>query len=803
MSTQPIPPRSRLPVGGFDSASSASSSGSQARSKGSASLTSGTTASTSTSVSSAASRIKRQRSALPRPSTWFASPSKTNQRRPSLGGCTSGEDEDDFVMVSMSPKSRKNGGPLSGARLFGVRPAASTITPNASCASAAYGVTMAAERLSLMEPDDNDLENDHDETAADGGSPIHIPVGQSRSLGPAGRGQLMGHGRRRSISERESPECARRFTSASVVSGASVRVGAEGDAARSWMKRARADLSPMTSLRGGNANGNVSSPPPPDTPIHAYHTASKPDAAGYSMAKPPPQPVFPSLRPAGPTFSTDEVFLSPHSTKTAPNGGDLGTSTTTGRRFAGAMDGKENGLFSAKKSVSFEGLGQGSMLARSSLAPGSSARGKSNAHRRATSTDQRALGGLSGRHSTGGMHSQGGALSRSHGLKSGLAASASTAGAGVPKSLSTDSHASTASSAASSSTALTVPDVHMFDDVKPLAAAFEDSAGPVSRKFKPRDSGVGFADGAVAAAGQPGVFPVAIVPIKQGDGNGAAPPPQSKMALRSGTGGSALSIKPVRPQLLKRASSCGDERQSPVETPGLNPLGGSAWPTRFGLDFMASAQAANASADGKPSMPDTPVKRHAFSLGGATSTAAAQGKPHDRVSQSVSQPSLAQSHLMSTRKPAPPLPTHPKDFIPAYKPTCSFGRPAPSGGSPMQVSSSSSPMESSPSKPGPSLIFTAVSPDSPIRRKSICEVSPTVALGTAGRAQILGAGPRRPSLVNAGASRQNVRMGLLRRLSTGVNSGSSEVSEGENTPTKKGSTQTEMLAPGRGEQRQS
>ena len=312
-----------------------------------------------------------------------------------------------------------------------------------------------------------------------------------------------------------------------------------------------------------------------------------------------------------------------------------------------------------------------------------------------------------------------GSISRSTGHKSGLALSLnltpSPAVTGLPD-LASNSSLSSLSTAGLTppASAFSPAEPPIFEDVKPLAEAFEQPAATVSRKFKPRDSGVAMGDEDKSAK--------SLVP----------PPSVMKPSAR-----------PRRPAMLKRTSSMGAERLD-VETPSLNPSAQSGWPGAQGqsqpFNFLGEG-AVNmtfTAGAGKPSMPNTPVKKHAYghSHGG--------GPFGHRVGHSMSHPSLNSES---------------SDVLPSLQETTRTNIPT-------LMMPPPSTKKPPPSVKVPHLTLTTTSsPDSPSPMDTD-QPSPTVRVGAMPTA-----------LVAAPAS----RVSMLRRTSSGA--GSSE-SEEEATPTK-------------------
>ena len=311
-------------------------------------------------------------------------------------------------------------------------------------------------------------------------------------------------------------------------------------------------------------------------------------------------------------------------------------------------------------------------------------------------------------------------ISRSTGQKSGLALSLTPSpGLGALPDLASNSSLSSLSTAGHTPpvSAFSPAEPPIFEDVRPLAEAFAPAVSTVSRKFKPRDSGVAMGD-------------------DEAPKRSLIPPPSAMKPTHG---------RPRRPPMLKRTSSMGDERIE-VETPSINPSVQSGWPGAPArpFDFLGEGGAALdfKAGDAKPSMPDTPVKKHSYSHshGG--------GPFGHRVSHSLSQPTMqyAQGTVPlgeSSRSNLPPQTM--MDPPPTVK------KPPPSA---MKV---------------PHLMLTTTSsPGSPSAMDTDGS-SPTVRISAGGNAALHAAPPS--------------RVNMLRGPDTGA--GSSE-SEEEGTPTKGG-----------------
>ncbi|KAK4684784.1 mitosis inhibitor protein kinase SWE1, partial [Tremellales sp. Uapishka_1] len=220
---------------------------------------------------------------------------------------------------------------------------------------------------------------------------------------------------------------------------------------------------------------------------------------------------------------------------------------------------------------------------------------------------------------------------------------------------------------------------------------------------------------------------------------------------------SASLLKPKRPTMLKRTSSLGDERgrELQVETPSCGPSMGSGWPGGpGGFDFLGESAVGLGfgSSEKKLEMPGTPVKKHAFVL----------PHPHSKIGHSTSQPTLAST---ATAGPTPlgsstvdNLPSPPKAVVPPPSVL-----KAPSTLKTAHLGSART------SHDVLHLTLTTSSPGSPMDTD---EPSPTV---------------RMTQLPSGLGTKQGPisRVGMLRRLSSGVASGN-ETSEDEETPTKGG-----------------
>ncbi|KAJ9114634.1 hypothetical protein QFC22_005509 [Naganishia vaughanmartiniae] len=405
-----------------------------------------------------------------------------------------------------------------------------------------------------------------------------------------------------------------------------------------------------------------------------------------------------------------------------------------------------------RKSVSGTSLSEQSQIPRATLPrsqAGSLSAWANKPHRRTTSVES-SIPAVSS-----GLSHGFNPMSRSQGLKSGLSDTAKITASGTPlaKSTSTSSRSSL-NPDIKPTTGLGQPKARAFEEVKPLQTAFESHEGrQVSRKFRPRDSGLSLSSSTFA-----GVF---------------APPSHDEQMPNV----CVPSIsRPIRPTMLKRASSCGDERSSssqpPERTPMEGPGPGSMWPTAFGFDFVAARASLGNNDDKQPSMPDTPVKKGAFG------TDATQ-KP--KVGHSTSQPLLATSSLFSVIRPT--VHAKPRASVPFGPSQPTFTTTDPTG--------RTSSIRAVVATPTVSLAVNgASSPLSPSDSYGAQGSSPTVRVSLKGAGTIGTVERNATAIATSGG---NVHMGLLRRLSSGAAS-SSEMSEDEGTPTKNTGSERSMLA---------
>lgn len=404
-----------------------------------------------------------------------------------------------------------------------------------------------------------------------------------------------------------------------------------------------------------------------------------------------------------------------------------------------------------RKSVSGTSLNEQSQMPRSTLPrsqAGSLSAWANKPHRRTTSVES-SIPAVSS-----GLSHGFNPMSRSQGLKSGLSDTAKVTAGGTPlaKSSSTSSRSSLNANS-KPVTGIQQPEARAFEEVKPLQTAFESHEGrQVSRKFRPRDSGLSLNSSTFA-----GVF----APLS---GENQAP----SIVLPSIS-------RPIRPTMLKRASSCGDERSSssqPEKTPMEGPGPASMWPAAFGFDVVAARASLGSTDDKQPSMPDTPVKKGAFSADAAQ-------KP--RVGHSTSQPLLPTSSLFSVVRPT--AHSKPRASVPSAPSQPTFTTTDPTG--------RTSSIRAAVATPAVSLAVNgASSPLSPSDSYGAQGSSPTVRVSLKGNGTI-GTVERNATAIAVSAG--SVHMGLLRRLSSGAAS-SSEMSEDEGTPTKNTGSERSMLA---------
>ncbi|KAJ9111390.1 hypothetical protein QFC19_001158 [Naganishia cerealis] len=406
-----------------------------------------------------------------------------------------------------------------------------------------------------------------------------------------------------------------------------------------------------------------------------------------------------------------------------------------------------------RKSVSGTSLNEQSQLPRATLPrsqAGSLSAWANKPHRRTTSGES-SIPAVSS-----GLSHGFNPMSRSQGLRSGLSDTVkATAGASLLGKSTTPASRSSLAFSNNSVSGQGVKKARPFEEVKPLQTAFESQEGQqVSRKFRPRDSGLSLNSSTFA-----GVF---------------APPPQQEQIPSIFLPASSRSI---RPAMLKRASSYGDERSSSSQPPEKTPLDGpgpdSMWPAAFGFDFVGARASLGGMADEKPpSMPDTPVKKGSFG------TDATQ---KSRVGHSTSQPLLVTSSLFSAMRPT--VHAKPRASVPSAPLQPTFTTTDPTG--------RTSTIRAAIASPAVNLAFRdASSPLSPSDNYDAQGSSPTVRVSLKGTGTI---GTVERNATAIATSSGSVHMGLLRRLSSGAAS-SSEMSEDEGTPTKNTGSERSMLA---------
>jgi mitosis inhibitor protein kinase SWE1 len=323
-------------------------------------------------------------------------------------------------------------------------------------------------------------------------------------------------------------------------------------------------------------------------------------------------------------------------------------------------------------------------------------------------------------------------MSRSQGLKSGLALSLS------PNSLKLPEFGSSNSSLSSMST----------NNLTPPVSAFSPSEPPIFEPLKPLEEEMIPAETATVVH----KFKPRDSGVSMGNDE------EAKSKLHPHTSLTEMGARQKRPPMLKRTSSAGDQRDdNPLETPLEGPSAASGWPTGGTFQFVGeNGEAMNmrlgAPVDDKPIMPGTPVKKQAYS------------GHHPRIGHSNSQPSLVIDWPESGPSKSSKL-----DVKRDRKSAPSAFMPPPSTKKPM-------------AKNIPHLTLTATSPDSPSNSMDTDLSSPTVRLSS-----------HNPSTLGPIAEAPS-RVGMLRRLSSGVGDSDGSVSEDEGTPTKGGGDKY-VLAP--------
>lgn len=342
------------------------------------------------------------------------------------------------------------------------------------------------------------------------------------------------------------------------------------------------------------------SPMLPDTPLLG------------SDPRPPPQPLFPLRQSQSQEVKSNRPMFAPskavrpqledvHPLPRLSNSRPLrvGDGPVLGQKKAMSLDRISLGT---ERDEAF-----GSVAVNVALGHGrKSSRGSNGAraHKRINS------GGESG--SDNSLSAAASGISRSTGHKSGLALSLSP-GLTIPDFASNSSLSSlSTANLTPPASAFSPAEPPIFEDVKPLQEVFDQDHTTVTRKFKPRDSGVAMNDDENEGVDESKLFPQ---------------PRQLPMA-----GLKPMMNRPKRPAMLKRTSSMGDERP-PCETP-IMPVQ-PAWAQSQPFEFLGESGLGLglSKGDEKPSMPDTPVKRSTFT---STQTHA----PH-KVGHSMSHPTLA------------------------------------------------------------------------------------------------------------------------------------------------------------------
>ncbi|WVF67343.1 hypothetical protein IAT40_002097 [Kwoniella sp. CBS 6097] len=716
----------------FGKSSTSSTSSSSSGGGGSASSTSSGSGSNSTATANATIKLNGGLSPTPNPfnvgsfKSPFPSSKGKHKLSPSPSPSSSKQQQDeDFVMIS--PVRPAFG---LGVNLHQPHHHTSGLTPSPSPSRLAYlqsnsmmreescssspleesptpacGMASATARLKLVDDD----------------SPIRRVPGQSRSLRASKGG--------------EDPRSI-------FLSAERERIEAGGD-----------QSSPLkfTSSRLMAGEDDDDSPQLPPTPLMSN-----------GLPVPPPQPLFPPIRASQSQDGTSSGTLFSSSSKTdssriprlstshplrARAGTDaerptLGLST----KKAISLDqipttGGKDELFGSNSHIHVRKTRPASTFGPSGISglPSSSSQGR--AHKRINSGEYHDL------------HSgNSGSISRSFGAKS-LALSLTPNLGPLPDFSYSNSSLSSLSTAnlTPPASAFSPAEPPIFEDVKPLQEAFEQPNGTVSRKFKPRDSGVSMRD-----PEEEKPKPKLLIP-----------PPSVMKPLASG--------RPRRPAMLKRTSSMGDERQADmdVETPGVGPMMASGWPMKGpAFDFLGEGgmgmSLGQSSGEAKPSMPGTPVKKNMFAHSGS--------QQRQGIGHSSSQPTLGSTFfdgetgpLEEISRPNMPPPPSRSTFVPppsTKKPPPSMMKKRTSGGIPALTLTTTS---------SPEWAGSGVDTDD-------AASSPTVRLGGSA-AQSQASQGLKPLTLGAGSAKgkngASGRIGLLRRLSNGPSE-----SEDEGTPTK-------------------
>lgn len=179
----------------------------------------------------------------------------------------------------------------------------------------------------------------------------------------------------------------------------------------------------------------------------------------------------------------------------------------------------------------------------------------------------------------------------------------------------------------------------IFENVRPLQEVFEQQKErSVTHKYKPRDSGISMCDDSSSSRPTSLIVPPSVVKPGQG---------QSQQST-----------------MHKRPSSMGDE------TPGVGPMMESGWPCNppSAFEFLGESGVGlgigvHPSADAKPAMPGTPVKKQAFKSG---------------VGHSISQPTLGSGSFNGDVEMSGPLEDSNKTNLPQFQPKPKSTMPPPS-----------------------------------------------------------------------------------------------------------------------------
>ena len=515
------------------------------------------------------------------------------------------------------------------------------------------------------------------------------------------------------------------------VPGQSRSLARAGDEGKSiFLSTEKARRAPTSPLKFSTTNlyplvDGEGSPQLPDTPL-----------LGGGPPLPPPQPLFPPLRTSqsadcdASKAQAKSLFTTTTQKAIRIEESRIPRLSTSHPIRARAATDADRTMLGQKKTISLDaipvssgkdepfgalvGISQSFGKKARPGASGSVVKSSGRAHKRINSGDYHNLPNSAASSS----------ISRSFGQKSGLTLSLS------PGPLPDFSNSN--SSLASLSTTYPTPppsafspaEPPIFEDVRPLQEAFAPANSTVSRRFKPRDSGV--------SMGEDESKPSIRIP----------PPSNLK-----------LSVRPRRPAMLKRTSSMGDEPHGQdCETPSIGPGQHSGWPAAPSFNFLGEGAVGVglgfAQTDQKPSMPDTPVKKQSY------------GTSHQRVAHSMSQPEMS-----TASTPPKALGESTKENLPAAPP--------------IPLLSTKKPQHLGLAKTSTDVLHLTLtassSPDSPMHADLS---SPTVKNG----AKASGMNALGDSVVMAQAPAS--RVGLLRRESSGV--ASSDESGEEGTPTKGG-----------------